>query len=135
MSPPGDEDERRVSLLGPNSELKGEFATEDELVILGRLTGKRVQAPVITIGPSACVKADIDTQSIRIEGVVIGDIRAAVSIIVQASATIRGTIYCPSITIRDGASVNGSANLDVAKDDVTCGTGRRPRRVAAARRL
>jgi cytoskeletal protein CcmA (bactofilin family) len=134
MNHSSDENVRRVSLLGPNSELNGDFVADEELVILGRVLGKRVQAPTITIGPNARVEADIYTQSICIEGIVIGDIHAKVSVMVQATATLRGTIRCPSITIRDGASVNGAANVEIAKDGGAREAGRPARRAAARRR-
>jgi cytoskeletal protein CcmA (bactofilin family) len=134
MNDAGDGNAKRVSLLGPKSDLKGEFVTDEELVILGRVCGKRVQAPAITIGPAAQVKADICTRTIRIEGVVVGDIHAELSVIVQASATVCGTIHCPSITIREGASINGGANVKAVKPGVDRDTRRPAARNAAARR-
>jgi cytoskeletal protein CcmA (bactofilin family) len=134
MNDSADGNAKRVSLLSPSSDLKGEFVTDEELVILGRVSGKRVQAPAITIGPGAQVKADIYTSTIRVEGVVVGDIYAEVSVIVQASATVRGTIHCPSITIREGASINGGANVKAVKAAADRDTGKPAARNAAARR-
>jgi cytoskeletal protein CcmA (bactofilin family) len=134
MNSADDEHVKRVSLFGPSSDLKGDFIADGELVILGRVVGNRLQATEVTVGPKARVEADIHAQSIRIEGVVVGDIHAKVSVIVQSSATVRGAIHCPSITIREGASVNGSANLDVGKEHVASDTGKRSRQVTAARR-
>lgn len=110
------DDTKRPSLLCPGLQIKGDIVSDHELVILGHVTGRRVQAPAITVGPAAIVRADIKTQSIRIQGAVIGDIHAQVSVIVQASATIRGTIHSPTITIREGACVNGDANVKPARD-------------------
>ena len=115
MNGAGDGNLKRPSFLGPGLVVKGDLVADEELVILGRVSGRRVQAPVITIGPAAEVRADIKTKSIRIEGVVIGDIHAEVSVIVQASATVRGIIHSPVITIREGASINGSASVKPAK--------------------
>ena len=61
----------RVCLLGPGSLLTGDFATTEELVILGRLDGGCVQSPNVTIGPAARVTADIYAGTIRIEGTVV----------------------------------------------------------------
>jgi cytoskeletal protein CcmA (bactofilin family) len=100
----------RVSLLGPKSILSGDFATTEELVILGQVDGGRVQAPSVTIGPAAHVTADIHTDTIRIEGVIVGDVYAKVSAIVQATAIVQGSIHCPQLTIRQGAIINGALN-------------------------
>jgi cytoskeletal protein CcmA (bactofilin family) len=88
--------------------LSGDFATGEELVILGQLDGGRVQAPNITIGPDAHVTADIHTGTIRIEGVVVGDIYAKVSVTVHATATIEGNVYGPVVSIQEGATINGT---------------------------
>ena len=114
MSPPEKAATERVSLLGPKSVLSGDFATTEELVILGQLDGGRVQSPQVTIGPAAHVSADIHTGTIRIEGVVVGDIHAEVSVTVHATAIIEGNVYCPQVTIQEGATINGAINQDPA---------------------
>jgi cytoskeletal protein CcmA (bactofilin family) len=127
------DDAKRPSLLCPGLEIKGDVISDHELVILGHVTGRRVQAPVITIGPAAIVRADIRTGSIRIEGAVVGDIHAQLSVIVQATATIRGSIHSPAVTIRDGACVNGGANVKLARDAGADRTSRTISRPAARR--
>jgi cytoskeletal protein CcmA (bactofilin family) len=114
MSRPEKTTNERVSLLGPKSVLSGDFATTEELVILGQLDGGRVQAPNITIGPAAQVTADIHTGTIRIEGVVVGDIYAKVSVTVHSTATIEGNVYGPVVTIQEGATINGTIDQDPA---------------------
>lgn len=123
MNPAGNRNSERVSLLGPKSDLKGDFITGEELVILGAVTGHRVEAPAITVGPGACVTADLHASTVRIEGVVVGDIHADVAVIVQSSARLRGTIHCPSITILEGAVINGGANVDVGRAGTVRETG------------
>ena len=100
----------RVSLLGPKSVLTGDFATTEELVILGQVDGGRVQAPDVTIGPAARVTADIHAGTIRIEGIVVGDIYAEVSAVIHASATVQGNVNSPQLTIQEGATIDGAIN-------------------------
>jgi len=100
----------RVSLLGPKSILSGDFATTEDLVILGQVDGDRVHAPNVTIGPAAHVTADIYTGTIRIEGVVVGDVHAEESAVVHATAIVQGSIYCPQLTVQEGATINGAIN-------------------------
>jgi cytoskeletal protein CcmA (bactofilin family) len=134
MSTAGDRNAERVSLLGPKSDLKGDFVTDEELVVLGRVSGQRIQAPTITIGPGARVTADVYGKKVRIEGVVVGDIYAEGSVTVQSSARIRGTIHAPSITILEGAEINGGANIQVGKTEAARDSGERVPRARAARR-
>ena len=114
MSPPEKASNERVSLLGPKSILSGDFATTEELVILGQIDGGRVQAPHMTIGLAAHVTADIHAGTIRIEGVVVGDVYAEISAVVHATATVQGNIHCPQLTIQEGALINGLIDQDPA---------------------
>jgi cytoskeletal protein CcmA (bactofilin family) len=107
MTRPGNGATERVSLLGPRSELTGDLVTTEGLVILGRLDGRCVRSPNITIGPMARVCAKICAKHVRIEGIVIGDVYAEDSVVIQASATVYGSIHSPQITIHEGAEVNG----------------------------
>jgi len=128
------EDGRRISLLSPTAHFEGDLVSDEELVILGHITGQRVQAPVITVGPRARVQADIHTRAIRIEGAIVGDIHASESVIVQASATLQGVIHSPSITIREGAVIRGGANIKTPRSGARTDSAKRASRAAAARR-
>jgi cytoskeletal protein CcmA (bactofilin family) len=110
MSQPAESANRRVSLLGPNSVLNGDFATTEELVVLGQMIGERLLAPNITIGPSGRVTADIYADTIRIEGAITGNVYAQTATILGASAIVSGSINSPNVTIREGAIVNGAVN-------------------------
>ncbi len=112
MRPTDSPTHERVSLLGPKSILSGDLATTENLVILGQLDGHRVQAPHVTIGPAAHVTADIHTGTIRVEGVVVGDIYAEESATLHATAVVQGSIYSPQLTVLEGATINGSFNQD-----------------------
>ena len=112
MRPTDSPTHERVSLLGPKSILSGDLATTENLVILGQLDGDRVQAPHVTIGPAAHVTADIHTGTIRIEGVVVGNVYAEESATLHATAIVQGSIYSPQLTVLEGATINGSFNQD-----------------------
>ena len=116
MNSKGKAQPERVSLLGPRSELTGDLATTEDLVILGVLEGQHLKSPNITIGPAARVRAEIRAGKIRIEGKVIGDVYAEVSVVIHASAAVYGNIHSPEITIQEGASVNGAVNQEVVAD-------------------
>src|SRR4029079_6575746 len=103
MSAPEKPSQERVSLLGPKSILSGDFATTEDLVILVQVDGGRVQAPHVTIGPSAHVSATIHHKNVRIEGVVVGDVYAEISAVVHATAVVQGSVHTPTLTARERA--------------------------------
>jgi cytoskeletal protein CcmA (bactofilin family) len=116
MSPSEKPGNERVSLLGPKSILSGDFATSEDLVILGQVDGGRVQAPNVTIGPAAHVTANVHAGTIRIEGVVVGNVYAEVSLVVHATATVQGNVHSPQLTIQEGATINGAINQEASHD-------------------
>jgi cytoskeletal protein CcmA (bactofilin family) len=116
MSAPEKPSQERVSLLGPKSILSGDFATTEDLVILGQVDGGRVQAPHVTIGPSAHVTANIHTKNVRIEGVVVGDVYAEISAVVHATAVVQGSVHTPQLTVQEGALINGGINQGAADE-------------------
>ena len=73
-----------------------------------------MQSPNVTIGLAAHVTADIHAGTIRIEGVVVGDVYAEVSATFHATATIQGNVFSPQLTIQEGAVINGAINPDPA---------------------
>jgi cytoskeletal protein CcmA (bactofilin family) len=66
----------------------------------------------MTIGPAAHVTANIHAGTIRIEGVVVGDVYAEISAVVHATATVQGSIHCPQLTVQEGATINGAINQE-----------------------
>ena len=100
----------RVSLVGPRSVVTGNFSTSEELVILGQLDGDRVQSPNVTIGPAAHVTADVYAGVVRIEGMLIGDVHAEISVVIHATATVQGDVRSPQLTIQEGATIDGAVN-------------------------
>ena len=64
MNRGGQDNAERVSLLGPKSDLKGDFVTDEELVILGRVSGTRVQAPAITIRKGASISGGANVKDV-----------------------------------------------------------------------
>ncbi len=112
-----------ASILGPTLRFKGELRAEEDLLIKGHVEGSIVHTQRLTICREGQVKADIQGQIIAVEGTVEGDLTAAVSVCVIAGANVTGDIRAPSVSIVEGASINGSVVMEPHK---SIRTGRPP---------
>ena len=60
------------------------------------------------------VIGDTHARSIVVEGTVEGDLKGVVSVLIAATATVRGNIAAPRVGIMEGANFNGSVDMSSA---------------------
>ena len=111
MGDPYDTSAERTSVLGPTLRFKGELHADEELLIRGQIEGSITHSQRITVCGEGIVKANIRAQTIVIEGTVEGDLRGVVSVLIAATATVRGNISAPRVGIMEGANFNGSVDM------------------------
>lgn len=105
---------RQLSVLGQSLVFKGELTAEEDLLIQGRVEGSiKHNAQSLTVGAHGDVKADIKGRHIIIQGKVQGDVFATESVVVEASARMRGKIVAPRVGLKEGAKFKGSIDMDV----------------------
>lgn len=105
------------SVLGKTLVFKGELTANEDLLIQGRVEGSITQtASQLAIGAHGDVKGDITGQRVIIQGKLEGDVRAAESIAIEASANVRGNLYAPHVTLKDGAKFRGSIDMETGND-------------------
>jgi cytoskeletal protein CcmA (bactofilin family) len=103
------------SVLGPTIRFTGELTAGEDLVVHGQLNGSISQAPRVTVGPEGVINASIRSAHIAVEGRVDGDLVASKSVVVHASAEVRGNITAPAISIEPGAVFTGSIDMEAAR--------------------
>ncbi len=99
------------SVLGPTLKFKGELTANENLLIQGRIEGTIKHSSSLTVGEEGNVKADIKAEYISIEGEVDGDLAGSKSVVVKEGANVKGNIYSPTVTLREGATFNGSIDM------------------------
>lgn len=112
MSNPYDTASERLSVLGPTLQFTGELSADEDLVIQGRVDGTILHSQRLTVGPGGAVKATVRARAVVVEGTVDGDVHATKSVVVKETATVRGNIAAPSVSILEGAHFNGAVNMD-----------------------
>jgi cytoskeletal protein CcmA (bactofilin family) len=106
---------RKVSVLGKTLVFKGELSADEDLILQGRVEGSIHHTQSVTVGIDGVVIGDTHARTIVVEGTVEGDLRGVVSVLIAATATVRGNIAAPRVGIMEGANFNGSVDMSSAQ--------------------
>jgi len=112
--PHGASDEAAPLLLAEGTEFSGLLALDGPARIEGQLRGEVIGPGPLWIGPRANVEARIETDELRVAGVLAGEVRASRRIALEGTARVRGELSTPSFALAEGALLEGR-----------CTTGRR----------
>jgi cytoskeletal protein CcmA (bactofilin family) len=107
----GAEASRKVSVLGKTLVFKGELSADEDIILQGRVEGSIHHTQSVTVGIDGVVIGDTHARSIVVEGTVEGDLRGVVSVLIAATAKVRGNISAPRVGIMEGANFNGSVDM------------------------
>lgn len=93
------------SVLGPDIAINGDLTATADLHLDGNVNGD-ITCAVLVQGEASSVTGNVVAESARIAGKVKGSISAAVLVILK-SARIEGDVSYGSLTIEEGAQVDG----------------------------
>jgi len=99
------------SVLGPTLKFKGELTANEDLLIQGQIEGTINHSSSLTVGQEGKLKANVKAEYISVEGKVDGDLAGSKSVVVKEGADVKGNIYSPTVTLREGATFNGSIDM------------------------
>ena len=101
------------AIIGPSITIKGDVTGEEDLLIQGRVEGKVDLAQHhVTVGANGRIKANVLGRSVTVEGEVEGDLHAEEQIAIRKSGKVHGNLVAPRVTIEDGATFQGSIDMD-----------------------
>ena len=101
-----------VSVIGETLHFNGELSADEDLVIEGKVEGKINQGKCcLTVRPKGEVVANVNATKIFIEGTVVGNLTATVSVTIRDSGNVRGNIVAPRVAINEGATFNGGIEM------------------------
>lgn len=104
---------RTGTLLGPSLQIEGILKGQEDVFVEGEVVGTiQLQNHTLTIGSQGKIKADVYAHTVFVEGVMDGDLFASEQVIVRTSATLRGNITAPRVSLEDGATFKGSIEMD-----------------------
>lgn len=104
-----------VACLSQGIRIKGEITGSEDLFIDGNVEGKvTFRNAVLTVGPNANVKADIDAREIVVRGRVEGQLNGAERVQIWHTAKVNGDIRSQRLAIEDGAEFRGKVEAGKA---------------------
>ncbi|HKM65635.1 MAG TPA: polymer-forming cytoskeletal protein [Candidatus Acidoferrum sp.] len=99
---------KAVACVSQGIRIKGEITGSEDLFIDGNVEGKvSFHNSVLTVGPNATVKADINAREIVVRGRVDGKLDGTDRVQIWSSARINGDIRANRIAIEEGAEIHG----------------------------
>lgn len=93
--------------------MEGEITSDEELTVHGTLRGKLTCSDLVRVGSTGVIDADVEANSISIEGQVTGDVVSSQRVDLQPGGRLVGDVKAARLTIADGASFKGNVDMDV----------------------
>ena len=104
------------TVIGENLSIEGTIRAAEDMVIDGTVKGTiEIKTHQLTVGPKGRVDADIEADSVVVNGRMTGNIMAKNKVHVAKSADFTGQIKSKRISVEDGAYIKASIELD--RDD------------------
>ena len=95
------------TIIGPNTNLKGDIESAGFTRIDGSITGNVTSKGRVVIGERARMKSNISGTAITVGGVVYGNIIASESLVVLSTALVIGDIITRRIQADEGCVIHG----------------------------
>ncbi len=101
------------SLIGQNSEIRGDVVFKGGLHIDGKVKGNVIAEEggaesILTLSDRGMIEGEVKVPNVVVNGTIIGDVHAMAHIEVATKARIHGNIYYSLIEMAMGAEVNGT---------------------------
>lgn len=98
-------------LLSRGASIKGTVKFSNELLIDGEVEGSIDSTGSLTVGEHASIRGEVRSKSIKVRGMVEGDIFASECCELQAGCTLKGDIEAPRLIVDENATFLGSAKI------------------------
>jgi cytoskeletal protein CcmA (bactofilin family) len=97
--------------IGKSIHVKGSITSDEPLTIAGSVEGSvSINGHELTITSDGTVNADITAETILVEGRAKGSLRAATRLILKSGSTVSGELHAPTLSIAEGASIQGKVD-------------------------
>jgi cytoskeletal protein CcmA (bactofilin family) len=101
----------KETIIGVETRISGEIRGEEDLVIRGRVDGKIQLSQTLTVDKGGIVQADVDVKALVVAGTLVGNIVAAESVRLLASARVVGDLASPRVIMESGAAYRGRVDM------------------------
>ncbi len=120
-----------MTTIGTSLVITGQVTSREDITIHGQVNGQisMVEGSLL-VAPTARLEADVDVPRLTIHGTLSGNVAAGERVELTPTATVKGTLLAPAVILREGATFNGS--IQVERKGSAKRTAAKPEAVAAS---
>ena len=112
--------EHRLAVIGKSVHIKGELTSDEDVTIHGTVDGSVALAGHnLTVGVNGRITAEINANSVMVEGHVVGNINAKDRIELRAGGSVEGDLSAPRVVLGEGARLKGSVDMQIESGSVS----------------
>lgn len=100
-----------LNMISEDTKLKGTLNSQADLRIAGHIEGEILCKGKVIITSSAKIDGNITSLDADLAGQILGTIKISNKLIVRKTAKVRGDIYTKSLTVEEGATLNGGFRM------------------------
>lgn len=100
-----------MTIIGPDTKIKGEMFFEKSARILGSFEGKITAQGEVQIGAGALCNAAVEADRVIVDGRVHGPITARDRLTLTANAQVQGDLTAGTLVVAEGASFVGHCHV------------------------
>lgn len=105
------------TIIGDDTEIKGDIIVRGSLVIAGRIFGNVSADETVSITAGSVVTGTISARNIYINGTVKKGVKATGKVVLSADSRLEGTLKAAKLIIEEGAFYSGICSMDVEEKD------------------
>ena len=99
---------RGESVVDAQSNFDGRFDTDQDLRVLGTVSGEIACRGLLTIERDATAKAKIDAHDVVVRGRVDGELTCSGKLVIEAAAVVTGKVRAAMLVVQEGAVLGGN---------------------------
>jgi cytoskeletal protein CcmA (bactofilin family) len=99
--------------IGSGITINGRLSGDEDVTVEGRIEGTVALESHLQVADDGTVVAEIDVDSITVDGTLDGDIVARDTVRLSEGCQVTGNIRAPRINIEEGARFKGNIDMDV----------------------
>ncbi len=104
-------DESQATVIGPDTHIKGEMTFDKSCKLLGSFEGTITAKGELQVAAGATCRAQVEADSITVDGNIEGNVTGREKIQLNAKATITGDVVAARLVVAEGASFSGHVSV------------------------
>jgi len=100
------------AFLGRNTSFEGKMGFEGMARLDGKFDGEIFSGDVLIIGENATINAEINVDTLIVDGKVSGNVSASGKIEIHSTGKLHGNITTPTLVIDEGGVFDGTCKMD-----------------------